>query len=149
MSETRKIEDMAPDELARACADAMWANDATSKGLGMKIEEVTAGKARLTMTVTENMVNGYDMAHGGMIFTLADSAFAFACNGYNQITVAQHCSITFLAPAFRGDVLSADAREVTRAGRSGIYDITITNQKGERIAEFRGHSRAVKGAPLS
>jgi len=100
------------------------------------------------MTVDQRMTNGHKTCHGGYIFTLADSAFAFACNTYNQRTVAQHCSVTFLAPAFEGDRLTANAREIQRRGRSGIYDIRVTNQRGETIAEFRGHSRSVKGTLL-
>ncbi|MEL6966237.1 MAG: hydroxyphenylacetyl-CoA thioesterase PaaI [Pseudomonadota bacterium] len=136
---------MTEDELAKASAEAMWANDKASKTLGIIIKEVGPGSARLSMTVREDMLNGQGMAHGGLMFTLADSAFAFACNSYNQKTVAQHCAVTFLAPGHEGDVLTAHAVERQRAGRSGIYDVTITNQNGATIAEFRGHSRTVKG----
>jgi acyl-CoA thioesterase len=100
------------------------------------------------MTVTETMTNGHGICHGGYIFTLADSAFAFACNAYNQRTVAQHCVITFLAPVVRGDRLRAAAREIAREGRNGIYDIRVTNQRGESVAEFRGWSRTVSGTHL-
>ncbi|MDE3080077.1 MAG: hydroxyphenylacetyl-CoA thioesterase PaaI, partial [Paracoccaceae bacterium] len=106
------------------------------------------GEAQLSMTVNEAMSNGHGNAHGGFIFTLADSAFAFACNSYNQLVVAQHCSITYLIPGRIGDRLTATAREVSRRGRSGIYDIRITNQNGDHVAEFRGHSRTVKGTHL-
>ena len=136
---------MNEDELARACADAMWSNDNASSGLGMKIEEVRLGYAHLSMPVRGDMTNGQKIAHGGFIFLLADSAFAFACNGRNQFTVAQHCAVTFLAPGFEKDTLTAVAQERHFAGRSGIYDVTVTNQHGEPIAEFRGHSRTVKG----
>ncbi|MFD0916307.1 hydroxyphenylacetyl-CoA thioesterase PaaI [Pseudahrensia aquimaris] len=136
------------DKLARACAESMWANDSASKGLGMAIEEVRLGYARLSMPIRADMTNGQKIAHGGFIFTLADSAFAFACNGRNQFTVAQHCAVTFLAPGFEGDVMTATAQERHFAGRSGIYDVTVTNQKSETIAEFRGHSRTVKGQHL-
>jgi acyl-CoA thioesterase len=94
------------------------------------------------------MANGHATCHGGYIFTLADSAFAFACNTYDQRTVAQHVSITYIAPAFVGDRLAATAREVSRRGRGGIYDVRVTNQNDEQIAEFRGHSRTVKGTLL-
>jgi acyl-CoA thioesterase len=97
------------------------------------------------MTVTDRMVNGHDLCHGGFIFTLADSAFAFACNTYNQRTVAQHCAVTFLTPGRLGDRLTARAVEVSRRGRSGIYDITVTRADGTVIAEFRGHSRTIEG----
>jgi len=133
------------DKLAADCADVMWANDNASKGLGMVREEVRLGYARLSMPVRKDMTNGQKIAHGGFIFTLADSTFAFACNGRNQFTVAQHCTITFLAPGFEGDTLTAIAQERHFAGRSGIYDITVKNQDSKTIAEFRGHSRTVKG----
>jgi acyl-CoA thioesterase len=139
---------MDADALARACADAMWAEDAASRGLGMRLISVAPGRAQLEMTVTDRMVNGHKIAHGGLIFTLADSAFAFACNTYDQRSVAQHCSVTFLAPGKLGDVLTAHAIEKQRIGRSGIYDITVTRQDGSVIAEFRGHSRTIEGAVL-
>jgi acyl-CoA thioesterase len=131
--------------IARACADAMWADDAASRGLGMELIAVEPGHAVLAMNVTDKMVNGHDLCHGGYIFTLADSAFAFACNTYNQRTVAQHCAITFVAAARRGDRLVARATERLRAGRSGIYDVTVTSEEGFVIAEFRGNSRAIEG----
>ncbi|MGZ9722125.1 hydroxyphenylacetyl-CoA thioesterase PaaI [Rhizobium miluonense] len=141
-------ETMSPDQLARACADAMWSDDRATQRLGMQIDNVAAGTATLSMTITADMANGHGMCHGGYIFTLADSAFAFACNTYNQRTVAQHCTVTFIASAFEGDRLTAMAREVSRRGRGGIYDITVMNQKGETLAEFRGHSRTIKGTHL-
>ena len=137
-----------PQELAQAVGAVMYAGDAASQGLEMKVEEMAPGYARLTMRVRPDMLNGHKTCHGGYIFTLADSAFAFACNSYNQNTVAQHCSVTFLRPAFEGDRLTASAREVSRIGRGGIYDIKVTNQNGEHVAEFRGHSRTVKGTPI-
>ena len=140
--------DAEADALARACADAMWRDDASSQGLGMRLEHVAPGQARLSFTVRGDMVNGHKICHGGYIFTLADSAFAFACNTYNQRTVAQHCSVTFLAPAYLGERLTATASETSKQGRGGIYDIDVVNEKGERIAIFRGHSRTVKGSLL-
>lgn len=142
------VESLSPQALAEACARSMWDEDNASRHLGMELLAVAPGEASLSMTITDAMTNGHGTCHGGYIFTLADSAFAFACNTYNQRTVAQHCSVTYIAPAFRGDRLMAAAREVSRRGRGGIYDIAITNQKGEQIAEFRGHSRTVKGALL-
>lgn len=136
---------MTPQDLAEAAAAAMWAADNASQGLGMSLDAVTPGTATLSMTVTADMVNGLDVCHGGFIFTLADSAFAFACNSYNQRAVAQIATITFVAPARRGDRLTAQAREVATFGRSGVYDIRVSNQTGALIAEFRGHSRTVKG----
>lgn len=139
---------LSPAEMARACADIMWDDDRASQGLGMALDAVGPGTATMTMTVTEAMTNGHGTCHGGFIFTLADSAFAFACNAYNQRSVAQHCSITFLVPAMLGDTLTAIAAERSRVGRSGIYDINVTRQTGEVIAEFRGHSRTVPGTHL-
>ena len=136
---------MTAQAMAQACADAMWAEDSATQGLGMHLGPVTPGRAVITMTVTQPMVNGHGMCHGGYIFTLADSAFAFACNTYNNRVVAQHCSITYLAMARLGDVLTATGVEASRQGRSGIYDITVTNQSGAVIAIFRGHSRTIKG----
>ncbi len=135
-------------EIARACAEAMWAEDSASKGLGMQLISVEPGRAILAMTITDKMVNGHNIAHGGFIFTLADSTFAFACNTYNQRTVAQQCAITFIAPGKLGDRLIARGIERHRAGRSGIYDITVTREDGTVIAEFRGHSRTIEGALL-
>ncbi len=136
------------DELARACADHMWSTDYASKALGMKIEEIREGYARISMPVRDDMANGQGMCHGGMIFTLADSTFAFSCNGRNQNTVAQHCAITFLSPGRVGDTLVAISQERAKAGRSGIYDVTVSNTAGDIIAEFRGNSREVKGQPF-
>ena len=136
-------------ELAQRCAEAMWRDDAASQALGMKIGAIGPGTATLSMTVTKTMVNGHGLCHGGYIFTLADSAFAFACNTYDRRTVAQHCAITFLRPGRLGDMLSARAAERARGGRSGIYDITVSRGDGAVIAEFRGHSRAIEGALLA
>ncbi|ARQ00654.1 hydroxyphenylacetyl-CoA thioesterase PaaI [Pseudorhodoplanes sinuspersici] len=136
-------------ELARACAEQMWADDSASKGLGMQLISVEPGRAVLAMTITDKMVNGHNICHGGFIFTLADSAFAFACNTYNQRAVAQHCAVTFIAPGKLGDRLTAHAVEQQRFGRSGIYDITVTRDDGAVIAEFRGHSRTIEGTLLS
>jgi acyl-CoA thioesterase len=134
-----------PQALAEACADALWRTDNASRALGMTIEQVGPGTSVVSMIVTESMSNGHGSCHGGFIFSLADSAFAFACNTYNQNAVAQHCSITYISPAQCGDKLNAVAQELSRQGRSGIYDIAIDNQEGVRIAEFRGHSRTING----
>lgn len=136
---------MTKDQLATACAEAMWAEDHASSGQGMVLVSVAPGRSELAMVVAPHMVNGHGTCHGGFIFALADSAFAFACNTHNQFTVAQHCSITYLAPGKAGDRLVAVAIEASRQGRSGIYDITVRNQHGATIALFRGHSRTVKG----
>lgn len=139
---------MSPEELARAAAEAMWANDRASRSLGMAIDGIGVGHATLSMTVAETMTNGHGICHGGFIFALADSAFAFACNSYNQRTVAHMAVITFLAPARAGTRLVAEAREIFRQGRNGIYDIRVRDAEGTPIAEFRGHSRTVKGTHL-
>jgi acyl-CoA thioesterase len=125
----------------------MWKEDDASSGLGMKIVEVGSGRATLTMRVAPHMVNGQRIAHGGFIFTLADSAFAFACNSHNQKSVAAQGDITFIRPGKLGDELVATAREISRSGRSGIYDVQVTVD-GEVIAEFRGHSRTIGGTWL-
>jgi acyl-CoA thioesterase len=138
---------LSPDDLARACADAMWKEDDASSGLGMKIVEVGPGRATLSMRVAPHMVNGQRIAHGGFIFTLADSAFAFACNSHNAKAVAAQGDITFIRPGKLGDELVATAREISRSGRSGIYDVRVT-VGGEVIAEFRGHSRTIGGTWL-
>ena len=123
----------------------MWKRDEASKGIGIKIENIAPGKADLSLTVEGKHLNGHDICHGGFIFTLADSAFAFACNSYNQAAVAQNNMITFIAPAKRGEKLTAKAREVSRTGRSGIYDVSVFNEKKQKIAEFRGLSRTISG----
>ena len=138
---------LSPDDLARACAEAMWKEDDASKGLGMELIEVKPGRATLSMTVQPQMVNGQRIAHGGFIFTLADSALAFACNTHNERAVAAQGSITFIRPGKLGDRLVATAREISRNGRSGIYDVRVT--VGDTvIAEFRGHSRVIAGTWL-
>jgi acyl-CoA thioesterase len=135
-------------EIARLSAEAMWADDRASQALGMQIEQVGPGYARLTMTIAEHMTNGHATCHGGYIFTLADSAFAFACNSHGRRAVAQHCAVTFLAPGRLGTRLTAEARERHRAERSGIYDVTVRDDSGATIAEFRGHSRTIAGTFL-
>jgi acyl-CoA thioesterase len=129
------------ESLARACAEAMWEEDRASRGLGMELLSVGPGRAVLAMTVTESMVNGHGICHGGFIFTLADSAFAFACNTYDQKVVAQHGAITFLKPGKLGERLKAEAVERAREGRSGLYDVRVTGPGGALVAEFRGQSR--------
>jgi len=136
---------LSPDELARACAEAMWNDDDASQGLGMEILEVKAGQATLAMTVRPHMVNGHGIAHGGFIFLLADSTFAFACNSHNERAVAAQCNISFIKPGKLGNRLVATAKEISWTGRSGIYDVRVTVD-GVAIAELRGHSRTVGGA---
>jgi len=131
-------------EIAQKCCETMWGNDVASQDLGMTIEVTKPGQAEARFEVRANMVNGYDICHGGFIFTLADSAFAFACNTYNRITVAASASIEFVRPARLGDKLLATAAEVHRGGRTGVYDITVTNQDDDVVAIFRGRSHATR-----
>ncbi|GAB2558029.1 hydroxyphenylacetyl-CoA thioesterase PaaI [Kribbella endophytica] len=135
------------ENLPSRVAAAMWAEDTASAMLGMRLIEVGTGTARLEMTVRDDMVNGHGIAHGGFVFTLADSAFAFACNSRNQVTVAQACDIVFVTAARRGDVLVAEAVERTSYGRNGIYDVTV-RRGDEVVAEFRGRSRQLSGTVI-
>ena len=134
----------AQERAERAC-DAMWGADEASRALGMTCERVAPGEAVVSMPVEPRHCNGHKTCHGGMSYALADSAFALACNSHNQVAVAQHNSMTYIAPAFAGDVLTAHAVERSRSGRSGIYDVRITNQNDALIAEFRGGSRVIRG----
>jgi len=137
---------MTPDEIAQKSVEALWAEDHAARAHGIRIESVGPGRAALTMTVTKSMANGHGIGHGGFVFLLADTAFAYACNSYNQRCVAQACSIAYLRPARLGAHLRADAREVRRVERSGVYDISVTDETGAAIAEFRGMSRTVRGS---
>lgn len=137
--------EMTPDELARATGAAMYAGDRASQWLGMELLEVRPGYARMSMRVRDEFLNGHAICHGGLMFTLADSTFAFACNSYNINAVAAGCSIEFLKPVSGGDTLTAEAVEQVLAGRHGIYDIRITNAAGEAVAMFRGKSAQIKG----
>jgi acyl-CoA thioesterase len=134
-------------QIADFVGQALFANDRASQGLGMKIARIAPGRATLTMTVRPDMLNGFEICHGGFVTCLADSAFAFACNSYNEMTVASGLSVDLLAPSREGDQLSAEAVEVSQQGRTGLYDITVTNQRGERIAVMRGRSYRLKGRP--
>lgn len=131
--------------LAERVAAGMFAKDRATQKLGMKIEAMRPGYARLSMRVAEDMVNGHRTCHGGFIFSLADSAFAFACNTGNEVTVAAGASIEFLQPGYAGDTLVAEAEERFRRKRSGVYDITVRNQEGTVIALFRGKSHQIGG----
>ncbi|MGQ0833757.1 MAG: hydroxyphenylacetyl-CoA thioesterase PaaI [Gammaproteobacteria bacterium] len=138
-------ETSAAQSTAERAAAALYEGDRASQTLGVRIEAVAPGEVRVAMTVRPDMVNGHRICHGGLIFALADSAFAFACNSYGDNTLAAAASIDFLAPAREGDVLTANAKELWRAGRSGLYEITVTNQRNERIALFRGRSHRIDG----
>ena len=136
---------MTPKERAERSAAAMWAGDKASEWVGMELVSVDEGEAVLEMTVQTHHTNGHGTCHGGISFLLADSAFAFACNSRNQNTVGQHTFMSYLAPGFKGDRLRATAREVSLTGRSGIYDVVVSNQNGKTLCEFRGISRAIAG----
>jgi acyl-CoA thioesterase len=135
-----------PQSVAEGSARAMYAQDHASQALGMRILEVRPGYARLSMTVREDMVNGHKLCHGGLIFTLADSAFAFACNTYNSVTVASAANVEFLLPARLGDELTATAEERSRSKRTGVYDVVVCNEQGESVALFRGRSHELGGS---
>jgi len=137
-----------PQDVAEATRDAMWKGDRASRLLGMQVLAVGPGSATLEMTVREDMLNGHDICHGGLITTLADSAFAFACNAYNELTVASGFDVNLVAAAKLGDRLTATAVEISKTGRTGVYDIQVGNQRGETVAAFRGRSYTVKGKPL-
>jgi acyl-CoA thioesterase len=134
-----------PQQLAERAAQALYQRDRASQALGMRLLEVGPGRARVAMTVRPDMINGHDVCHGGIVFALADTAFAFACNSHNESTVAAAGAIDFLAAARAGDELTADAIELWRTKRNGIYEITVTNQRGERVALFRGRSYRIDG----
>jgi acyl-CoA thioesterase len=135
------------DEVARRCAERMYADDAASRRLGIRISDIAAGCATAAMTVRPEMLNGHGICHGGCVFTLADTAFAFACNTYDDVTVAAGADITFLEPVPADAVLTARATERARRGRSGLYDVTVCTADGTVVAEFRGRSRSL-GRPL-
>lgn len=134
-----------PSEVARRSAQVMIAGDNASKWLGASLASVEPGGAVMTLQVKEHHLNGHGICHGGIIFALADSAFAFACNSYNRVAVAQSNAITYLSPAQAGSVLTATAREISKSARSGLYDVEVSDDSGVMIAQFRGHSRVIKG----
>jgi acyl-CoA thioesterase len=148
MSEAGRNDEQSAQSLAEATARAMYSQDQASQALGMKVREVRPGYAQLTMQVRRDMVNGHQICHGGLIFTLADSAFAFACNTYNAVTVASGATVDFLLPGRLGDELTATAQERTRSRRTGIYDVSVHNQQGECIALFRGRSHQIAGTVI-
>ena len=136
---------MTGEDRARRSAEAMWATDAASKWVGLRLVAVGPGRAVMEMEIADHHLNGHGICHGGVIFTLADSAFAFACNSHNRVAVAQHNSISYLSPARRGEVLRAEATELALTGRSGLTDVTVTAGDGRKVALFRGASRQVGG----
>jgi acyl-CoA thioesterase len=136
-----------PQEVAERVRAGMFAEDRAAQVLGMAVMAIGPGHATLTMAVREDMLNGHAICHGGLIATLADTAFAYGCNSYDELTVASGFAVDFIAPGRLGDVLTARCAEVSRAGRTGVYDVTVENQRGERIAVFRGRSYTAKGRP--
>ncbi|NVK19415.1 MAG: hydroxyphenylacetyl-CoA thioesterase PaaI [Methylocystaceae bacterium] len=136
---------MTDQELATKTKEAMFKNDFKAHEMGIEITDIKPGYARATMLVKKSMLNGHGSTHGGTTFSLADTAFAYACNSHNKVTVAAGCDITFSAPSFEGDILTAEAKETLLNGRSGIYDVIITRGDGEVVALFRGRSRTIKG----
>lgn len=140
--------DMTPQQIADAVAIGMMAKDKASRSLGMRITHISPGSAHMEMRVRDDMLNGFDICHGGFIALLADSAFAFACNSYNEFTVASSLTVDFIAPVHVGDVLTARAAEVSLSGRTGVYDVEVSNQNNLRVAVFRGRSYRVKGKPV-
>ncbi len=144
---TTTAPDASPQQIAERVRERMFANDHAVKGLGMDVVEVSPGGAVVTMTVRRDMLNGHATCHGGFLATLGDTAFAYACNSYNELTFASSFSIELVAPAREGDLLTARSVEQSKAGRTGVYDSEITNQRGERIALFRGRSYTIKGKP--
>lgn len=140
---------MTPEDRAIRAAAAMGETDAASRWAGCVLETVAPGFARFTLTVRPEHLNGHGICHGGVIFTLADTAFAFACNSHNRVAVAQHNSISYLSPGQPGETLTAEAREVSRSGRSGITDVTVTGGDGRVVALFRGASRQIEGKHFS
>lgn len=136
---------LTPEQVARRCAEIMWPDDHAARGLGMRIADVGPGTATLTMAVRSEMVNGHGICHGGFIFAVADSTFAYACNSFNHRTVAAGVDINFLAPAHLGDILTARGHSRQQGSRSGVYDIEVTNQAGMLVAVFRGRAARIKG----
>jgi acyl-CoA thioesterase len=134
--------------IAERVRDHMWASDRASQALGMRVTAIGPGACTMTMTVREDMLNGYGTCQGGLLAALADSCFAFACNAYNEITVASGFNVEIVAPGRAGDVLTATAVEVSKAGRMGVYDVDVRNQRDERVAAFRGRSYTMKGKPV-
>ena len=143
------VDAAAAQELAEAVAEAMWSRDRAAQALGMRIDSVAPGRASLSMPVRSDMVNGHHICHGGLIFSLADTAFAYACNAYNRNTVASGCNIDFVAPGREGDTLQAEAVERALSGRTGVYDVTVRDSAGNTIALFRGKSYRIAGEVIA
>jgi acyl-CoA thioesterase len=145
MSNLTSIKTLSPKDIATAIGQGMYAKDSAAQDLGIRLMAISPGEATMEMTVVEKMLNGFEICHGGYFTLLADTAFAYACNSYNELTVASSFSIDLLAPVFAGDVLIAVATEVKLSSRTGVYDVEICNQNGELVSVFRGHSYRLKG----
>ncbi len=143
--QANRVEANKGQAIAEAVRDGMFREDAASRSLGMQVEAVGPGFSRLSMTIRPDMLNGFKTCHGGLIATLADSAFAFACNSHNEVTVASGIIVDFLAPAHEGDRLVAECHELALTGRTGVYDIKVTNQHGKTVVVMRGRSHTMKG----
>lgn len=140
---------MSPQALAERCAESMYARDTAARAMGITLDSVAPGQARMRMTVRADMLNGHAVCHGGFVFALADTAFAYACNSRNAVTLAQNCSIDFVSPGREGEVLIAEAAEHHQFSRTGLYDITVTREAGgEVVARFRGRSYRIRGTIL-
>ncbi len=139
---------LTPQRIAERVRDHMWATDRASQGMGMEVAAIGPGTCTMTMTVRADMLNGYGTCQGGLLAALADSCFAFACNAYNEITVASGFNVEIVAPGKLGDVLTATAVELSKSGRMGVYDVDVRNQRGERVVAFRGRSYTMKGKPV-
>ena len=134
--------------IAERVRNHMWSTDRASQGMGMRVTAIGPGSCTMTMIVREDMLNGYGTCQGGLLTALADSCFAFACNAYNEITVASGFNVEIVAPGRLGDLLTATAVEVSKAGRMGVYDVDVRNQRDERVVAFRGRSYTLKGKPV-
>ncbi len=139
---------MTAQDVAEAVREAMWQDDRASQAMGMQVLAVGPGHATVCMTVRADMLNGHDICHGGLMTMLADSAFAFACNAYNEVTVAAGFDVNLISSARKGDVLTAVCTEVSKAGRTGVYDVNVHNQRGEAVVAFRGRSYTARGKPV-
>ena len=139
---------MTAQEVAEATRDEMWADDKASQAMGMQVLAIGPGAATVQMTVRADMLNGHEICHGGLMTMLADTAFAFACNAYNEVTVAAGFDVNLISSARKGDVLTATATEVSKSGRTGVYDVNVRNQRDEPVVAFRGRSYTMKGKPL-
>jgi acyl-CoA thioesterase len=140
--------DNADQQLAERVRDAMWSHDAAAHALGMQVTAIGPGRATVTMTVRADMLNGFGICQGGLVTTLADTAFAYACNSHNETTLAAGFDVNLLAPGLEGDQLRAVAQSVSQGTRTGVYDVEVHNQHGERVAVFRGRSYRLKGKPV-